>query len=513
MVNRRPRTTPGQRRGLRVGTGSTRQPTVPVRKRRISRAQREARRRRQLYVGAGIAGGLVLLILAVGLTNEYIIKPRTVLASVDGTAIRRSDYWRARGVDLINQVDQYSYAAGIVGGDQAAQYQQQAAVASSELDGLWGSTDVDEPFLRRMVEGQVYLNNLDELGLEVTDQDVETWQLGQFAPQDAPLVAPTATPTYIPTRAAWATETAQAAAAAQGSPAPVGAGTPSAPGASAPGAVIPPPAPPATVAAVSAASPTAEPASVAASPPLGSPAASATTAPTPNPEQARATAEAGFQSYRDDVFDRARISPEQYRRWVARPAVARQKVEAALQAQVGQSAPQVHARHILVGTEELAVALREQLAQGADFAQLARENSTDTGTAPNGGDLGWATRAEYVAPFAEAVFALKPGEVSQPVQTEFGWHIIRLEEVAEDRPMTDEQIEAAKTKVVEEWLAARIAETDIESGEVDLAPTEAPAAFEPPAAAPPATTAAPVAAPAGETPATRVPLPRPPSAG
>lgn len=75
--------------------------------------------------------------------------------------------------------------------------------------------------------------------------------------------------------------------------------------------------------------------------------------------------------------------------------------------------------------------LLNQLQQGADFAALARENSDDPGSKEQGGDLGWATREAYVAPFADALFdpSLKPGELRGPVKTQFGYHLIRLDEV------------------------------------------------------------------------------------
>jgi peptidyl-prolyl cis-trans isomerase D len=94
------------------------------------------------------------------------------------------------------------------------------------------------------------------------------------------------------------------------------------------------------------------------------------------------------------------------------------------------------ARHILIeaGADDAAARGKaEQLAArakgGEDFATLATENSDDPGSKGQGGDLGWATRESFVAPFSEALFAMAPGEVRGPVQTQFGYHVIRLEEV------------------------------------------------------------------------------------
>lgn len=90
--------------------------------------------------------------------------------------------------------------------------------------------------------------------------------------------------------------------------------------------------------------------------------------------------------------------------------------------------PQVHARHILLESEEDAKAIIAELDDGADFAELAKEKSTGP-SGPNGGDLGFFNRADMVAPFAEAAFAMEAGSYSkEPVQTQFGWHVILVEE-------------------------------------------------------------------------------------
>jgi peptidyl-prolyl cis-trans isomerase C len=89
---------------------------------------------------------------------------------------------------------------------------------------------------------------------------------------------------------------------------------------------------------------------------------------------------------------------------------------------------EVRARHILVKTKDEADAILKQVQGGADFAQIAKEKSTD-GTAAEGGDLGYFTRDQMLAPFVEAAFALKPGDLAAaPVETEFGWHVIKVED-------------------------------------------------------------------------------------
>jgi peptidyl-prolyl cis-trans isomerase C len=98
--------------------------------------------------------------------------------------------------------------------------------------------------------------------------------------------------------------------------------------------------------------------------------------------------------------------------------------------QVGNAKPQeeVHARHILVDNEALAKELREKIAKGEDFIALAKEHSKDPGSKDDGGDLGFFARGQMVPVFEETAFKLAKGEVSAPVKSQFGWHIVKLED-------------------------------------------------------------------------------------
>jgi peptidyl-prolyl cis-trans isomerase C len=110
--------------------------------------------------------------------------------------------------------------------------------------------------------------------------------------------------------------------------------------------------------------------------------------------------------------------------------------------QVGQIKPQeeVKARHILVEGQEKAKELFEKIAHGGDFAKLAKEFSKDPGTKDEGGDLGFFSRGQMVPQFEDAAFKLKAGEVSQPIETQFGWHIIKVDERREKKPPTFEEV-------------------------------------------------------------------------
>lgn len=111
------------------------------------------------------------------------------------------------------------------------------------------------------------------------------------------------------------------------------------------------------------------------------------------------------------------------------------------------AANEYRSRHILVGSEAEANALIKQIKDGADFAKLAAEKSRDEGTKAKGGELDWAVPATYVRSFAEALARLKKGDITEtPVQTNFGWHVIRLEDI---RPVAYETLKPQLQQVVQ----------------------------------------------------------------
>lgn len=102
-------------------------------------------------------------------------------------------------------------------------------------------------------------------------------------------------------------------------------------------------------------------------------------------------------------------------------------------------AKEYDASHILVKTEEEAKAIKAELDKGADFAKLAKEKSKDPGAA-DGGDLGFFTKEQMVPEFSAVAFALEPGKISDPVKSQFGWHVIKVEEKRDRKPPDFEQV-------------------------------------------------------------------------
>jgi peptidyl-prolyl cis-trans isomerase C len=129
-----------------------------------------------------------------------------------------------------------------------------------------------------------------------------------------------------------------------------------------------------------------------------------------------------------------------------------------------------HARHILVATKEKADQLIKKLKGGAKFEDVAKAESTDN-SKTSGGDLGWFTATRMVKPFADAVKALKKGETTpEPVQTQYGWHIIKLEDIREVTPPPFDQVKAQVTKnLIQKKLVAYVEDMK-KSAKIDKKP-------------------------------------------
>ncbi len=130
----------------------------------------------------------------------------------------------------------------------------------------------------------------------------------------------------------------------------------------------------------------------------------------------------------------------------AKNLVTDEQIKSAYDAKIAASKgeEEVKARHILVASEDEAKKIAAELKKGGDFEKLAKEKSSDKGSGANGGDLGWFSKDKMVAEFADAAFKLKKGEVSAPVKSSFGWHIIKLED---RRPLKPASFEESKEAI------------------------------------------------------------------
>jgi parvulin-like peptidyl-prolyl isomerase len=176
------------------------------------------------------------------------------------------------------------------------------------------------------------------------------------------------------------------------------------------------------------------------------------------------TEDAFLQNYQDamDGYKQSiNISEAQFRQIVLAD-VLRTKMIDEISKDTPKEEEQVRASHILVDTEEEAQEVMERLAAGEDFAELAIELSTDTGSSANGGDLGWFGRGQMVPEFEEVAFNLEIDEISYPVQSDFGWHIIK--KVGQEvRPIDDTTFNQLKQNLFSEWLTNQRIKSTIET--------------------------------------------------
>jgi peptidyl-prolyl cis-trans isomerase C len=140
-------------------------------------------------------------------------------------------------------------------------------------------------------------------------------------------------------------------------------------------------------------------------------------------------------------------------------AVTDEALQAAYDERFKDYAPQKEfsAAHILVDAEEKANELKAQLDGGADFAELAKANSTDTGSGANGGDLGWFGIGQMVKPFEDAVVAAEIGKVAGPIKSDFGWHLILVKETRiAEKPTLDAMREELASELQNRAIDAHI---------------------------------------------------------
>lgn len=402
---------------------------------------------RIFFIGLIVAAALIVVILGAGAFWEYQVKPNQTIATVNGTEIKRSDYWKYQIVTLYHQAQMYEDYALQVTGQQQTQFLMTAAQFDQMREDVWGSGDVSDATVRQMVEDYLYVQGAEDMGIDLSRPVLENYALNAFAKDGELIVTPAPSPTMIPTRAAWATETQQALDTQEA----IAMGTPESEiGLATPGAT-----------------------------PVG------TAEATPNPDVVRSDAETRFEVFKDDILSDAHMSLDEYYEMVVKPEYAREQVDTTLENEVPQTTDQVKVQHILVATEDLANETYNRVTGGADFGEVAKTTSTDSISAPTEGQLGWITDQQLPEAFTDAAFSTEPGHIAEPVHTEYGWHIIKVEDRQDDRPMTQTQYSLAKSKAVENWLEQQKDKAEISSNHYEKATPEPTAGqFFPPADAP-----------------------------
>lgn len=161
---------------------------------------------------------------------------------------------------------------------------------------------------------------------------------------------------------------------------------------------------------------------------------------------------------------------ELYFKEVIKNSVADSDAKALYDAQVAQIKPEeeVQARHILVETEDQAKDLKKKITEGADFIATAKEHSKDPGSKEDGGMLGYFGRGQMVPEFEKAVFTLNKGDVSDPIKTQFGWHLIKLEDKRKRQPPA---FEVVKDRILQSLLLQKAQQTAVSlrsSAKIDI---------------------------------------------
>ncbi|HSL47336.1 MAG TPA: peptidylprolyl isomerase [Anaerolineales bacterium] len=415
----------------------TKQSSTPknITKKHIARLERE-RRQVNIIRGIAIAGILIVVgLLGYGYLRLNVFQLREPVAEVNGERITTGEWQervRFQRVQVMNLYNQYSFYQQNFGFDYSQQLQEIAM--SLQAPEILGQQVLDQ-----MIDEVLVRQQAEELGITVSNEEIEAKMQENFSffPDGTP------TPTVTPTEFSTPTLTSQQLTLYPSTATPTEAVTPTAEAtATIDGSATPP-----STATTAAATPTFVP-----QPPT------ATTTPY--------TIE-GYQTQYDEMvknFGDFDIS-EKTLRSVYEAQILREKVRDAVIEDLPRSEEQVWARHILVETEAEAQAAYERVTGGEDFAEVARKISKDTGSGANGGDLGWFGKGAMVAEFEDVVFDLEIGEISEPFQSQFGYHIVQILG-RQDMPLNDVQYEQKKDTEFTTWLTTKREESEVTTHEV-----------------------------------------------
>ena len=422
-----------------------------VTKKHIARLERE--RRQSNIIRAVAIGGIliVVLLLGYGYLKLNVLQLREPIAKVNGVTITTGQ-WQERvqlqRFNLLNLYNTYQFYQQNFGMDTSQQLQQiQLTLQSPETLG--------QQVLDQMIEDILIRQEAEKRGISVSADEVEAaiQEAYNFSPNGTP------TPTITPTEFSLPTLSSEQLTIypATATPTEVLTSTPA---------------------------PTNTPDNSV------TPTATSTIAPpTPTfvPQNATATATPftleGFKTEFAKSMDNFKASgvSEATIRAAYENQLFRQKLEEVITADTPRTEEQVWARHILVADKGKAATVMALLKHGTDFGKLARDFSTDTGSGAKGGDLGWFGKGAMVAEFEKAAFSMKIGEISEPIQSQFGYHIIQV--LGHDNiPLDASQYEEKRKTAFTEWLTKTREAADITIFDVwkQRVPTAPPSLGQPP---------------------------------
>jgi peptidyl-prolyl cis-trans isomerase D len=403
-------------------------------KKHLARMEREKQQIRWIWIISIIVFALVAGLIIGGIINEKVIKPNRAVAEVNGEKIsmkyfqEQVRFSRSRIIDNANQTYQFMqyFAEDPTYLSSFISQLQQIVVQLTPIN-------VGQETLDNLIEGRLIQQEAKRRNISVTEEDVakEFQNLLGYYPEGTPTPAPTLdiipTPTLnslqltasAPTATPIITITEELAL----STTPVVTTT-----AELTATMTP------TVEATEVLTPTATP----------------TIIPTATPYT-----EEGYKSAYENIvkaYAGYNISEDGLRN-VIRAQLFRDRVKDQVMSEmdIPRTQEEVWARHILVADEQTAIDIKTRLDAGEDFCKIAAELSTDESNKNNCGDLGWFPRGQMVAPFEDAAFSLAEGEISEGIQTDFGWHIIWVLG-HDERPITDDAYEQLLDTKFSEWL-------------------------------------------------------------
>ena len=400
--------------------------TGPTRKEAaMTKAERERARLLTIVVGAVV--GLALLVLVVGLLYQSVVIPNSAVATVNGERIGTNDLWKLTRFDQYQRVSQLQsllqYQEQIDPGGEQGFFTSQIQQLQSQLINPEGLTN---SVLEQLIEERLVRQLAADNNIVASDAEVQA-ELESLIAAQAGMVT-----------AAQATATAEALAIATPTPSPTPSPTPT----STLGITLP------------------------------------TVAPTPEPTptmqiQAESDFTAGLDQLLANVSQGANISQDDARSLyvdLLSANILREKLTEQLGDQMPTSGEQVRARHILISVAAdasdadkqvalaEAISVTQRLRAGDDFAELALQVSDDTSSAQQGGDLGFFARGQMVTEFEDAAFSLPVGEISEPVLSQFGYHIIEVLETQPGNPNFTAWLQEQKSlaQIVRSLTTARL---------------------------------------------------------
>ncbi len=402
-----------------------------VTKKHVARLERERRQVMIVRTVAIIMIGVVAILLGYGYFDATYLQKQKPVAEVNGEKISIEHFQervQLQRVNLANLYQRYQFFQQNFGMDVTQQIQEVEFYLQSPE--ALGQLVIDQ-----MTEEALIRQEAEKRGITASDDEVEqaVQEAYSFFPNGTP------TPTITPTAFEYPTLTSEQLT------------------------IYPSTATP-TTAPTSTPEPTSTPdASVTATP---TERASGRPTPTFVPEDATPTATPytleGFQTEYQTTVDQFKsygISEEIVRE-VYRNNILREKLMEVITGDQPTTEEQVWARHILVDTEGEATAVEELLKNGSDFARLAREFSSDTGSGSQGGDLGWFGKGAMVPEFEDAAFNQPIGEIGEPIKSQFGYHIIQVLDRRE-LPLSASQLQQNRDTAFNDWLSTVKAEADI----------------------------------------------------